>query len=115
MTQLSTRRRPRPAMASSTRQPTVPNSLPMVQTAGVHRPQDRLDVVGPGVGGEVEVVAELPAEGVPDAAADEVEGVSGGGEQLAQPVGDRGDPQQLGHRVRLRTAQPICSRHGGRC
>ena len=81
----------------------------------ITRPQDRLDVVGAGVGGEVEVVSELPAEGVPDAAADEVEGVSGGREQLAQPVGDRSDPQQLGHRVRLRTAQPICFRHGGRC
>ena len=60
------------------------------------RPQDPLDVVGPGVGGEVEIVAELAAKCVADAAADEIEGEPCVREQPAQPVGDRGDPQQLG-------------------
>ena len=118
MTQLTTshrRSRSGPTARSSTRQPTVPNSLPMVQTAGV-----TVRRIASMSSGRASVVKSRswpssPAQGVPDTSADEIEGVTRVGELLAQPVGDRRDPQQLGHRVRLHATQPLCSGHGGRC
>ena len=68
-------------------------------------PQQRLDVVGPGGGGEVQVVAEPAEQRVADAAADQVQLVPGRGEQLAQPVDHGGDPDQLGHRVALASSR----------
>ena len=76
--------------ASRTRQPMVPNSLPMVHTAGENRAQQLLDVVRPRRRGEVQVVTELAAQGIADTAADQVQLVPVLGEQRPQPVGDRG-------------------------
>jgi hypothetical protein len=43
-------------------------------------------------------VSKLAQQGITYAAANEIELVSGIAEQLAQPVSDRCDSQQLGHR-----------------
>ena len=68
--------------------------------------QQGLDVIRPGRGGEIQVVLQSAEQGVADAAPDQIDLVPGGGEQLAEPIGDGGDPQQLGHCGRLRRIQP---------
>ncbi len=68
------------------------------------RPQQLLQLFGPRVGGEVQVVAQPPQHGVAHRTADQIELVSGASEhaaELAQDVGvavqrDRGGGQQLG-------------------
>jgi hypothetical protein len=51
-------------------------------------------------------VLQPAQQGVANAAPDQIDLVSGGGEQLAEPIGDGGDPQQLGDSSRLRRIQP---------
>ena len=60
-------------------------------------PEQALHVLGPGVGGEVEVVAEPAEQGVAHGATDQGQVVPGRREPAAQLVGHRGDPQQLAH------------------
>ena len=70
----------------------VPNRLPWVQTASAQPRHDRLDGVGSGVGGEVEVVVTpgptAPAgsghDGVAHRAAHQVEGVTGRPEAVGE-------------------------------
>ena len=64
----------------------VPKRLPWVQTASAQPDEDRLDLVGPGVGGEVEVgVGVDPAEdGVAHDPADEVQAGAGGREPFGE-------------------------------
>ncbi len=89
----------------ATRQPMVPNSLPMVHTAGLNRAQQLLDLVRPRRGGEVQVVAELAEQRVADAAADQVQLVPVLGEQRPQPVDDRGSLERR-HEGRVYVARP---------
>jgi hypothetical protein len=72
--------------------PIVPNSL-------------RVRLLGPGGGGEVEVVAQDAEQRVAHRPPDEVDLVAGLGEQPAQVVDDGSDAQQLVHRVGLGVGQ----------
>ena len=58
-------------------------------------PQELLDHLGTGVGGEVEVVAEAAEQGVPHRAADQGELVAGSREPLAELVRDGRHAEQL--------------------
>jgi hypothetical protein len=66
---------------------------------------DAQRLVGPGAGGEVEVVTEPAEQGVAYRTADEVQLVTGGGEAPAGLVGDGGDAYELAHRSALSVGQ----------
>jgi hypothetical protein len=51
-------------------------------------------------------MAQPAEQRVADASTDEVELVSGTGEQVPETIDHRSDPEQLGDRLGLRTAQP---------
>ena len=83
----------------------VPKRLPWVHTASAQPGHQRLDVVGPGVGGEVEVVVaivgpsapRLGHDGVAHRAPHQVEGVTGRSEAVGQLGGGLDQrPQSLG-------------------
>jgi hypothetical protein len=66
-----------------------------------------------GVGGEVEVVVEPAEQRVADRAADQVQGVAGGGEALAELDRHGRHPHQLADGVVLRLRQRGRRRSGG--
>ena len=67
--------------APPTRAPTVPNSMPVVQVADASGPTSCQHLLGPGVGGEVEVVARAAHQRVAHRPADQVQLVPGRGER----------------------------------
>ena len=69
----------------------VPNSRPVSQIASAQPCSSVERLLGRGVGGEVEVVAEPAEQRVADRAADQVQLVAGGGEPGTELVGDRRD------------------------
>ena len=62
----------------------VPYSMPVSHSASAQRPQHALHLLGPGVGGEVEVGAEPAQQRVAHTAAHQVQLVTRGSEQRAQ-------------------------------
>ena len=68
----------------------VPNSLPMVHTAGENRRSSFSTSSGRRRRGEVQIVTQLPEHRIADAAADQVQLVPVLDEQRPQPVDDRG-------------------------
>ena len=82
----------------------VPNRLPWVHTASAHPRDQGLDVVGPGIGGEVQVVAHLGRrrvgighDRVPHRSAHQIEGVPRRSEAVGEVGGDVDQgPQALG-------------------
>ena len=76
-------------------------------------PYEGQGLLGPGVGGEVEVVAEPAEQRVADRASDQMEFVSGGDEAPAEVFGDRGHTHEFGDRAALGRAQRA-GRGGGR-
>ena len=64
----------------------VPKPLPCSQTCSAQRPDELEDLVGPGVGGEVEVGVGVgdAEEGVAHRPADQVEAVAFAGERRAR-------------------------------
>ena len=100
--------------------------MPVSHSASAHRPTMLLDPLGPRIGGEVEVGAQPTEQRVADAAADQIQLVSGVGKQsaeVAENVGvpiqrDRGGGQQLGigmgvvrHVVIFRSSLTLRSQH----
>ena len=79
--------------------------MPVSQAASAQPFDEREDLLGRRVGGEVEVVAEPAEQGVADRAADQVQRVARRGEALPELDGDRGDAQQLADGVLLRGAE----------
>ena len=85
------------------RAPTVPNAIPVSHTASA-QPSSRASTAG----GWASVVKSRSVcsrfeQGVADAAADEVEPVSGRGEPGRELVGDRVDRHEVHRRILLRT------------
>ena len=81
--------------------PIVPNSRPVSQIASAQPSMIAQRLLGLGVGGEVQVVAEPAEQRVAHRAADQVQLVPGRGEPAAEFVGDGGDAQQLVHGTAL--------------
>ena len=69
--------------------PTVPNCLPWSHTLSVSPPQHLLDLVGAGVGGDVDVGRPPIEEGVADAPADQVALVPGRDEAVRERTDGR--------------------------
>ena len=84
----------------------VPKSRPMSHSASPQPPQQPLGLVGPGRGGEVEVVVGAAEHRVAHRAADQRQLVPGLGEQRAQRVEHRRDPVELGAHRALDVGHP---------
>ncbi len=67
---------------------------------------DALHLLGPRVGGEVQVRGKAAEQRVPHASPDEVQAVAGSREAGGELIGDRGNAHQLGDGVALRLRQP---------
>ena len=69
------------------------------------RPNDLQDVLGAGIGGEVEIVTETAEQRVPDRPADQGQREPGLLESAGEVVGDGGHPQQFADRAALHLTQ----------